>query len=380
LNVAFIDHTAVLGGGEIALCNLIEHLDREQWKPLVILGSDGPLVDRLRKASVEVEVHPLAPVLTTIRQDRIERRSILSIMRTIAAAGSIIRLARRLKKARVKVIHANSLRACVIAGLAGRLTGIPVIWQIHSVVAEPMMTATAVRFVRVLARWLPDRIICNSKATAACFPGLEARIRIIPCGSDPHRYSPNGTNGWASRVGMIARISPLKGQHIFIEAAAQVGAHHPAAEFVLAGIPLFVEEAYAKEIEEEARNSPRSDHIRFLGFVDDVPALLRELDIVVQPSIYPEGLGQSVLEAMMAGKPVIASAAGGLRELIDDGQTGRLVAPGDPAALGSAINDLLANPAQAIEMGHRARERVLERYDLRETARATSLVYAEVVA
>jgi glycosyltransferase involved in cell wall biosynthesis len=379
LKVAFIDHTAVLGGGEIALCNLIEHLDREQWQPLVILGTSGPLVDRLRMLDAEVEVRPLAPVLTRIRQDRIERRSLLSMMRAIAAAGSVIRLARQLKKARAAVIHANSLRACVIAGFAGRLTGIPVIWQIHSVVGEPMMSRTAVRLIRGLARWLPDRIVCNSKATAACFRGLESRIRIIPCGSDTNRYAGNGRRGGASRVGMIARFSPLKGQHIFIEAASQVGANHPEAEFVLAGAPLFGEQAYAAKVQNDARNSPNSDRIRFLGFVDDVPALLHDLDIVVQPSIYPEGLGQSVLEAMMAGKPVIASASGGLSELIDDGATGRLIPPADVVALRNAIEDLLADPVAAGAMGERARQRATQLYDIHATARAVERVYAEVI-
>ena len=81
----------------------------------------------------------------------------------------------------------------------------------------------------------------------------------------------------------------------------------------------------------------------------------------------------------MAGKPVVASAAGGLTELIDDGATGRLVAPGDVSQLGKAINDLLANPSLANEMGLRARERALARYDIRETCRAVESVYAEVL-
>jgi len=128
----------------------------------------------------------------------------------------------------------------------------------------------------------------------------------------------------------------------------------------------------------ESRTAVNPDRFQFLGFVDDVPSLLRDLDIVVQPSIYPEGFGQSVLEAMMAGKPVVASAGGGLSELVEDGISGRLVPPADPGALRRAIGDLLADPVAAALMGKRGQLRATELYDIRGTAQAVEHVYAEV--
>jgi glycosyltransferase involved in cell wall biosynthesis len=376
--VAFVDHAAVLGGGEIALSNLVERLDRACWQPLVILGGEGPLVERLNASGVEVEILSLAGRLTQVHQDAIGAPSMIHPLRTIAAVRYVIRLALRLRKRRPALLHANSLRACVLGGLAGRLAGIPVVWQIHSVVSEPMMTAAAVRLMRWMARWLPDRIICNSNATAACFTGVGDRVRIIACGSDTTRYTSNGRGSGAPRVGMIARFSPLKGQHVFVEAAKQISRDHPDTEFVLAGAPLFGEDAYADRVRGDANASVNAGRFQFLGFIDDVPSLLRELDIVVQPSVYPEGFGQSVLEAMMAGKAVVASAAGGLQELVEDRVTGRLVRPDDPSALRQAVNELLTDPAAAREMGRRARLRACELYDIRETVRSIEGVYAEV--
>lgn len=320
----------------------------------------------------------LAPTVARVRQDALSARSMVRPTRILTSIGYVFRLASRLRKSRAALLHANSLRACILGGLAGRLAGVPVVWQIHSVISEPMMTPAAVRLMRWLARWLPHRIICNSVATAACFSGLGDRVRIIACGLDTGLYARNGRAPGASRVGMIARFSPLKGQHVFVEAAKQVSVGHPDAEFVLAGVPLFGEEAYADRVRGDAEACVNPDRFQFLGFVDDVPSLLRELDIVVQPSVYPEGFGQSVLEAMMAGKPVIASATGGLCELVQDGATGRLVPPDDPAALGHAIHDLLADPAAASAMGQRARRRAFELYDIRGTVQATERVYAEV--
>src|ERR1700737_1175989 len=100
-----------------------------------MLGGDGPLVERLKASLVEVEILSLASTLTQVRQDALAARSIISPRRTIAAIQYSVRLALRLRKRRAAVVHANSLRACVLAGLAGRLAGIPVVWQIHSVVS-----------------------------------------------------------------------------------------------------------------------------------------------------------------------------------------------------------------------------------------------------
>ncbi len=369
---------AVLGGGEIALANLVEHLDRERWQPLVLLGGDGPLVGRLRALGVDVEVLPFAPALTRLRQDGIRATSMVNPRRTVDAVRYVLRLRRRLKTANTAVVHANSLRACVLAGITGKLAGVPVVWQMHSVVATPMMTPAAVRMMRRLARFVPDRIICNSKATAASFRGVDRKVRIIACGSAVSSASGNGRRPGASRVGMIARFSPLKGQHVFVEAAKQVSIDRPETEFVFAGTPLFGENAYADEVRQESRTAANPDRFRFLGFVDDVPSLLRDLDIVVQPSVHPEGFGQSVLEAMMAGKPVVASAAGGLNELVEDGVSGRLVPPNDSGALSRAIGELLADPAAAAQMGKRGQERACELYDIRSTVLDVERVYAEV--
>ena len=335
-------------------------------------------MERLQALGADVEILPISPSLTGIRQGAVRGWSLFRPGRAVNAIRYVMRLRNRLRKGRVAILHANSLRACVLGGLAGRLAGVPVVWQIHSVVSEPMMSAAAVRLMCWLARWLPDRIVCNSKATAASFSGLGDRVRIVACGADTSRYTGNGRRPGASRVGMIARFSPLKGQRVFVEAANQITADRPETEFILAGAPLFGEDQYADQVRQDCLTSPNPERFQLLGFVDDVPSLLHDLDVVVQPSIYPEGFGQSVLEAMMAGKPVVASATGGLSELVEDRVTGRLVPPNDVGALHGAIDDLLADPAAAAAMGNRARQRACERYDIRATVRALEAVYAEV--
>lgn len=380
IRIAFVDHTAVLSGGEVALANLTATIDRARWEPLALLGSSGPLIERLEAEGDHVEVLPLPTSLALIRQGHVRTGSLFHPVRALAGLLYAIKLAKRLNGLDVRLVHANSLRFCVLAGLAGRLAGIPVVWQIHSVVGSPLMSPTGLRLMRRTARLLPAHIICNSRTTAADFDVPPDRLTVIPCGVDSERFVPNGLASHPNpRIGMIARFAPLKGQHLLVEAARQVARDYPQAEFVLAGKPLFGEEIYAQEVQETARRALRRQ-VRFPGFVDDVPALLRDLDIVVNPSTVPEGFGQAIVEAMMAGKPVIASALGGPVDVIEDGVTGRLIPADDAGALAAAIGDLLADPAAAAEMGRKGRIRAMERYELRETTRSIEQVYEKVLA
>lgn len=378
--VAYIDHVGVLSGGEIALDNLIAALDRRRWEPIIVLGQDGPLRQRLEATDVPVTVIGLPRILSNIRQGDITFRAELHPGRVLTSLAYAGRLARYFRASNVQLIHANTLRACLLAGLAGRLAGIPSVWQIHSVVGSPLMAPRGLRLVQRLARIWPSHVICNSRQTAADFNLPAERISVIPCGVDSRRFSPNGRRSGNQRVGMVARFAPIKGQHVFVQAAGRLARRQPNAEFVVAGAPLFGESSYASHVRASASHLLNHEAIRFLGFVDDVPSLLHTLDIVVNPSTHPEGLGQVIIEAMMAGKPVVASAEGGPVDVIEDGVTGRLIPPGDPAALAEALDAMLRDPRQAAAMGQRGRERAVERYDIRATARAVQQVYSKVLS
>lgn len=382
IRVAYVDHTAQFGGAEIALMGLLKQLDRPRWDPLVGLGAAGPLRNWLIANRVNVEVLCLPSALSSVRQSNVTMAVALSPLRLRSVAEYSVSLARFFRRNKIGLVHANSLPSCILAGIAGRLARVPTVWQVHSVVAQPMVSKLGVQLMRQLAGWLPRHIICNSEVTAAAFDVNPDAVSVIPCGVDSTRFAPNqrveakGTQ----RIGMVSRLSPIKGQHVFLRAAQQVGEQNRSARFVLAGTALFGEDVYEAEIREVASEGALAGRVEMLGFVTDVSALIQTLDVIVQPSTAPEGFGQIVVEAMMCAKPVIASAAGGSAELIQDGITGRLVPPGDPTALADAICDVLAHPAQAAEMGRRAREKALERYDIRKTTRAIEDVYSRVLA
>jgi glycosyltransferase involved in cell wall biosynthesis len=376
--VVYVDHVPVLSGAELALCALLARLDRSRWQPRVILAAAGPLEERLRKAGIPVEVLPMPQSLLGRRP--LKRAAFLNPLRDASGIAYVARLA-GLLRGQADLVHANSLRSCILAGAAAGLAGLPNVWQIHSVVAPPMIPPQAARILRFLAGHMPRQVIFNSQAAASCFDLPANKVNVVPPGVDGDLFQPSDHPArQVTRIGMVARLAPLKGQHIFVEAAQRLARTHPRMEFLIAGTPLFGEEEYARRVQAQAAAGPHGNRIRFLGFVEDVPALMRDLDVVVHASTLPDAFGQVIVEAMLSGRPVVATAIGGAAEMIEDGVTGRLVPPADAAALAAAIAELVGDKQMAAAITRRARALALDRFDVRSTAHAIEAVYEKALA
>src|SRR5919197_2741461 len=134
LRVVFVDHVARLSGGEIALLRLLPAL-ASSVDPHVVLGEDGPLVDRLREAGIETEVMPLAPRLRDVRRDTV-RVGRLDPRAVAYLPGVVVRLSRRTRALEADVVHTNSLKAALYGGLAARLPRVPAVWHIRDRIAD----------------------------------------------------------------------------------------------------------------------------------------------------------------------------------------------------------------------------------------------------
>lgn len=388
--VALIDHTARMGGGEVALLNLAASFDPQLVKPIVILFSEGPLAEELRKQQVEVEVIPLSGAVLETRKGSLGARSLLKVGVAIKTLRHALRVARRLRKLRVDLVHTNSLKADIIGGIAGRLARRPVIWHVRDRIAEDYLPPTTARVFRRLVRMIPQYVIANSAATmetlrlkdvrrsAVVHSGIRSFARIVHDGTamEPDERLPTDQ---PPVVGLVGRIARWKGQHVFIHAAALVHARFPAARFQIVGTPLFGEQDYEREIRALTATLGLSDVLEFTGFSHDVPATMRGFAVAVHASITGEPFGQVVIEAMSAGRPVVATNGGGVPEIVEDGVTGFLVPMDDVRAMAEAICRLLADPAAAAEMGRRGRQCVIDRFTIEHTARRVEAVYADVM-
>jgi glycosyltransferase involved in cell wall biosynthesis len=168
----------------------------------------------------------------------------------------------------------------------------------------------------------------------------------------------------------VARLHPQKGLTYLLSAATCV----PGAMFLVAG-----DGPERGALEAESRRLGLAERVRFLGHREDVPALLRSCDIFVLPSLF-EGLPVAVLEAMGAGKPVVATAISGTDEAVVHGETGFLVAAGDPVGLAEAIRRLLADPSLALRFGMAGRARVERQFSSETMADRVSEMYGQLLA
>ncbi|HEY1987116.1 MAG TPA: glycosyltransferase family 4 protein [Terracidiphilus sp.] len=385
--VLFIDHTAQLGGGEIALRNLIAQFDPEQTCAIVLLCEEGPLAAQLEEHH-QVHILPISARVAGTRKDTVGWKSLLRVKEVYSVLSLAFRMAHLMREIDVHVVHTNSLKSHVIGGLAAKIARRPLVWHLRDRIAPDYLPRPAVLFVRTLGRLLPNYVIANSQATldtlidprsGTASPKRKLRSRVVHDGcSVPAEVASIKPNGPA-RIGLIGRISPWKGQHIFIKAAALIRPEFPDVQFQVIGAALFSENDYESSLKALCRDLGMEDRVAFLGFVSDVQGAIAQLEIVVHASTVGEPFGQVVIEGMAAGKPVIATRGGGIPEIVVDKTTGLLVPAGDERALADAMATMLRDPAKALEMGRRGRDRVKECFTIERTARAVEQVYRDVV-
>jgi glycosyltransferase involved in cell wall biosynthesis len=377
--ILYASESAQISGAEIVLLSLIGSLDRALYEPRALCPPGGAMAPRLAAIGAPVE---------TMRFPRLRRtpRSLLELPRLRAFSR---RLQAHLRERPVDILHANSWGAQLACASAALAAGATTVWHMHSIFRRRWPNGWALR----LAAHSADRIVCVSRAVAADLEshGIPAdKLAVICNGIDPNaRFQPRaptrmlhaqfGLPASARLVGIVGQLAQWKGQHVFLNAAAIVARAQPAAVFVVVGAPLFGDAAYQARLAGLARAEGIADRVIFTGRRDDVAEIMTELELVVHASVLPDPLPTVLLEAGAAAKPVVATSCGGVPEIVDDGRTGLLVAPGDAEAMAAAMDRLLSNTAAAAAMGQAARRLVAQRFTLERFARQVQELYDELL-
>lgn len=343
--------TSTTGGGSFV--SLVEHLgamDRKRWIPSVAFVNPNRLLDPLRAAAVPV--HPLSdPMLSTAvpwwvrgglarAEGAIARALPPAQVPFIAAAHAPAR--RRLEGLLrdSELLHLNNqVQRDLFGVIAAARADVPCVAHLRSFRGGPFSPAAAAYANRHVAAF-----VANSCATAEHWVarGLDrAKVRVVPNGV-PARTGPKedararfGLPEGGPVVVCVANFSPAKGHGVLLEAFAALRAAHPAAMLLLLG-----EGERRRDLEARARVLGLGGTVRFAGHVPEARRLLGSCDLVVVPSL-SEGFGRAAVEAMAEGAPVVATRAGGLPEVVEDGVSGLLVPPGDAAALAAAMARVL---------------------------------------
>lgn len=374
--VLFIDHTSMLGGGEIALFNLSTGLKRDGIEPVVILFEMGKLWDKLNEAGVEVKLFEVKSSVKGAQKDELGLKSLLRFRDILAVISSIVRLSKLIREINPEIVHCNNLKSNLIGGFAGRLAGKKVIWHIRDRYENDYLPPSVVKLLRLLARYVPHGVVANSQSTldTVRLPKNKAQW-VIYSGIQLPIERPDKTFANPVRIGIVGRIAPWKGQHIFLESAAVVVQKYPMVEFVVIGAALFGEHEYTNRVKDRAMQPDLAGKVIWEGFRDDVIDAIDTLDVVVHASVTAEPFGQVVVEGMAMKKPVIATAGGGVLEIIEDHINGVLVPMNDSCAMADAICDILADPLGSAQMGKKARQRVIDRFTTETSVKKAKEVY-----
>jgi glycosyltransferase involved in cell wall biosynthesis len=282
---------------------------------------------------------------------------------------SLARLRAVLRGERSDVLHTHvHFSLNVLGRVAGRLAGARVVAHMHAenVFRPDGIARRAQVALDNATAGLCSAIVAVSEATAATLvrQGYPAdRVVVVrngiapPAPAQPRR--PEGVSDDVPFLLHVGRLAPGKGQRELIEALARLARRD--AVVVLAGKDLETGGAFERDLEARADELGVRDRVVFAGHRDDVPALLAAADVFVLPSRI-EGLPLTVLEAMAAARPVVATRVGGTPEAVVDGETGELVPAGDIEALVRALDGLLSDPERARRLGESGRRRVHERF------------------
>jgi glycosyltransferase involved in cell wall biosynthesis len=386
VRVLYVNHTAEVSGGEHSLLGLLTALP-ETVQPLVA-SPPGALA-----AAVESLGIPTTPITGTSGSLRLHPlhtpRALADLSR---AAWQVRRAARR---ERVDVVHANSIRAGIVLALARLPPAATVVHVRDCLPASPVASAT-LRLISATA----TTVVANSHYTARAVlvAAPRARVEVVHNAVDRVRWDPAridrahvraGLGAAGERrllLGVVAQLSPWKGQDTAIEALRLLCAEGVDAHLLLIGsakfrarATRFDNEGYVAHLRELIADAGLQQRVSWLGEREDVPELVRALDVLLLPS-WEEPFGRALIEAMALGVPVIATEVGGPPEILESGREGYLLPPRDPRAWARAIGCLAESPELAHELGLAGRRRVEREFTVERHVAAICEVYRRAIS
>lgn len=346
INVVHMVEALEIGGLERVVDTIATGLDKNRFHPSVwCLVRGGRIFDELKNKGIDVQI--------------LNMRSHRDVL-------FFANLCRKLRRERIHVLHTHGCTATTMGRLAGIFARTPVVLShMHTTYWDCTLRQL---FIEKFLSCFSDRILCCSQAVADLAGDREKiradKLEVIYNGVDIDKFERNSQRRIADEkeivIGCVASFAPHKGHKYLLDAAKSViDTCSDKVKFVLVG-----EGALKGELEEQAERLGISSYIIFRETVTDISEIMSSVDIAVLPSSEREGLGLAIIEAMAAGKPVIATSLGGLPEVVEHGKNGLLVPPKDTASLAGAMLYMLNHREEAIQMGVEGRAIVKKKFSV----------------
>lgn len=345
-------------GSDLQMLETVRAVAAQHWEVVILTTQDGPLLSRLRGLGATVNIERF-PVL---------RRAFASAAGLVRLAGvavpAVWRLRRRIRQLNPCVVYVNTVTLPWWL-LAARLARVPAVCHVHEAEAADRR---AVRLALTAPLMFANGVIANGQPArrVACevVPRLARKIRVIENGvPGPPRPVPPPPMSGPTRLIVLGRLSPRKATRVALEAVALLRSNGRDVVLDVCGDAFPGYEWYVAELEARAAEPDLSGAVQFCGYVTDVWAALARCHLLIAPSL-GESMGNAVIQAQLAGRPVVATDVQGHTESIDDGVTGVLVPAEDPAAMATAVAELLVNPDVARRLAEAGRTSAEERFSV----------------
>ncbi len=371
-NILFIHQSAELYGSDKTLLLLLKNLDKNKFKPIVLLPFDGPLKEALENENIEVVI---APVLKLYRK-LFTPKNLIGFFKDIKTAFKIVNELH--KKYQFTLIYSNTL-AVLLGIMFAWKNNIKHLWHVHEIIEKPSLFKKA--FVGLLSLKSNTHIVYNSQATKVFW---ELNKSIINKGvviwNGIEIYTPESSTSELFDIrknlflaqpneiilALVGRISRWKGQMILLDAFNNLVQKNENIKLVFVGAPPPNQEKFQKDLEERIASFKLNDKVLIIPFQNEIHKIWQAIDIAVVPSTEPEPFGMVAIEAMLAHKPIVGSNHGGLTEIIENNATGFLVTPNSVQDLVIALEKLIQNELLRKEMGEKGYLRVTTAFSVEQ--------------
>lgn len=404
-NILFINHSVRDGGPGRSLFYILKYLDRNNVKPYVLIPKDDIFSDNLKNEGIyeniildgrfpeNIFVPRMGMDIYNNKSDKLDFTTklkkffaaiinIYELILLIFTSGKII------KENNIDVVYCNGTQAKVVGTFIGKFNKKPVIWHVRNIQQKYVLKTIITKLASYNS---VKRIIPVSNATAMQFNHVKEKVHVVYNGIDPSDYSPAKTRGTLrsdykiSRntviIGSTGRLVPRKGYIHLIEAARYLKEHSKNKDFVFVIVgdtPHFFQYNHLDYLKKKVSEYGLDKHFIFTGYKSDIMPYLKNFDIFVIPSNYPDPFPRSVIEAMCFKLPVIGFRIGGIAEAIDNKVTGYLSDQDDVTNLSENILSLVNSPDERKEMGIAARERVIKMCNAKDISKSIEKIILSV--
>lgn len=360
--VLLVHHDADLYGADQSLLRTVRAMKSSPFTPIVALPHQGPLVALLQAEGAEVHIGPVGKLTRQLMRPAAALSLLASMWRSVQFMGQVV------AGRPIQLVYTNSV-AALGGALWAALHRKPRLWHVREIVVAPKLAAIG---FPTLLQWLGGWCVCNSNATrqwiVGARPALAARSSVIWNGLETSPPPSTGArNAFRAKMGLrdddvvatlVGRINRWKGQGVLIEAARLLKAQgHVSLKFLIVGDVADGQNHFRQDMLAQIAAAGLQDSVLWHPFTPDVTSVWAASDIAVAPSIDPEPFGRVAIEAMAQQLPVVATAHGGLAEIVVDGVTGLLVEPGSAPALATAIARFADAPRLRQTMGQAGLQR-----------------------